>query len=616
MNAFSRSVARVFHGAGQSFINYPVTMAAALLFALTVLVRIQMDYAAQQPYAFLFDCLLWTFALAALLGLAVVTAARSRFAPGRAFLIANLLAVLTAIIAFLLLYFCGSYQPTWSAYPLLTELATLRMAAGLLVSLVAFIWLAAYPRTQSDCARSFFMVHKALVLAILYGGVVLAGASGVAGAVQVLIYPEMSEKVYQYIGTLAGLFAFTVFVGYFPNFRPGQDAERRERVQSQPRFVEILFDYILVPLTLAFTLVLLIWAVKTLIGGLGAEFNQLAAITTSYTLIGIWLHFMVTHHESAWALWYRKFFPIAALVILAFEAWALIVQLSDFGLKDTSYGYLLLAFFAAAACILLLLRQMKAHAAIFALIGGLAVFAVLPVVNLQNLPLQAQTNRLEKLLTAENILQGETLVPVASEPEQAVKEKITDAVFYLANAGEDAKLPGWFDSELNLSDVFESKLGFVQTWPEYEAPGGGSQVASTYLALPAAPLDVSGYRWALSPQVAGDQGITFAGELGRYTVNWTYTEGDKNLPLLKIDLDGRMILEEDFAAYIAGIEDKFPPGAASNYQPQLEDMSYLLTTPEVSVLLVFSNVEINIDLQNNNTTYWLNLNALYLQEKI
>ena len=51
---------------------------------------------------------------------------------------------------------------------------------------------------------------------------------------------------------------------------------------------------------------------------------------------------------------YRSVYPIAALVILAFEAWAVIVRLMESGLKTTEYVFILIWVLAAVGSILLL----------------------------------------------------------------------------------------------------------------------------------------------------------------------------------------------------------------------------------------------------------------------
>jgi hypothetical protein len=44
-------------------------------------------------------------------------------------------------------------------------------------------------------------------------------------------------------------------------------------------------------------------------------------------------------------------------------------------------------------------------------------------------------------------------------------------------------------------------------------------------------------------------------------------------------------------------------------------MCLRIETPEVKLLLVFNNVQINVDPQRDTINYWLSLNAIYVGEK-
>lgn len=620
MNAFSRSISQIFKGAVKAFQTFPAAIACAFAFAVVTIIRIQLDWPEQEAYNFLFNCLHWAFALGAIFSLAAITAARSRFNRAGAFWIANLIGAAATAVAFLALYlFGGTETDAVSRYETVSALAAARVGAAIFISFLVFIILAAYPKEQSDFSRALFMTQKAFFIALIYGLVIMGGFSGVAGAVQALLYRDMSYKVYEYLGTLAGFLAFTVFVGYFPDFRKGEVDERREAVQKQPRFIEILFGYVMVPIVLALTVVLLIWAVKTVVTGTWPAFDQLSGIAAGYAAGGIWLHMMVTHYESGLAKFYRRIYPIAALVILAFEAWALVVQLGESGLKTTEYFFLLIWAVTVAACILLMLIRSKAHTITAVLICAAAAFSVLPAVGYHALPVAAQVNRLENLLTQNGMLEGDRLIPAASEPELSDRESITDAVDFLAYA-EDAKLPAWFDKDLGQSDVFKTKLGFEQKWPQDEdTPAeGDEEYLSTYLTLPSGVVDIGGYRWAVNPEGSktetGQAAATIDGDKGTYRIFWTQSSGD-GLPSLKITLDDSVILEEDMNGYIDRVTAEFPPSTGSTLPATLEDMSLQLETPEITVLLVFSSVNISVNTHLDEISYWLDLSALYLSEK-
>ncbi|WP_019229390.1 DUF4153 domain-containing protein [Sedimentibacter sp. B4] len=301
MNVLKRAVSQIQKGAVKSFQTFPAAIANALAFSLVTIVRIHLDWPEQEAYNFLFNCLHWAFALGAILSLAAITAAKSRIGDKKSFMTANVVGVLAAASAFLLLYAFGGTDPEFTGirYKTISIIAASRVGVLMLVSFLTFIVMAGYPKDQSDFAHSYFMTHKAFFIAILYGIVIMSGTSAVAGAIRALLYREMSSKVYMYIGTISGFLAFTIFLGYFPDFSKGNVDEHRAVAQKQPRFVEVLFQYIMVPIVLAMTVVLLIWAGKTIVGGMRANFIRLSSIATSFAVSGIWLHIMVTHNETA-----------------------------------------------------------------------------------------------------------------------------------------------------------------------------------------------------------------------------------------------------------------------------------------------------------------------------
>ena len=618
-NVFAQSISQILQGAVKAFRTFPAAIASALGFTIVTMIRIQLDWPQQEAYNFLFNCLHWSFALGAVFSLAAITAAKSRYEGETAFKMANLLSAAVVAATFLLLYLFGASVAAMDStrYVTVSGLAASRVGVAMLVSFIAFILLAAQPKEQSDFERSLFMTQKAFFIAMIYGLVIMGGTMAVAGAFQTLIYKEMSEKVYQYIMTLVGFLAYTIFLGYFPDFRKGMIDAKREIAQKQPRFVEVLFEYIMIPIMIALTVVLLVWAGRTVMAGQDASFIQLSSIATSFAVSGIWLHIMVTGRESGLAKFYRRFFPFAALLILAFEAWALKVELDQFGLKMASYSFAVIWIIAVASAVLLIAMKAKSHAVIALITCVMAVFSVLPVVGYNVLPVTAQVNRLDKLLTSQGILQGEKLVPVTIEPDKSVREKITDAVNYLAFS-EDAKLPAWFDKKLSESDTFKAKLGFEQTWPAPDNQGGAGNYTGTYLNLPNGAVDISGYRWVIKMQNFQSDSTataTIKGDKGVYKITWIANQKSGSIPKLKIELDNRIILEQDMNDFVSRITAKYPPGQSAATEATFDDMSLKLEAPEVSVMLVFNNIEINVDKQQDVINYYLNLSEMYIKEK-
>ena len=621
MNVLIRAISKIQKGSVKAFQTFPAAIAFSLAFSLVTIVRIHLDWHQQEAYNFLFNCLHWSFAMGAIFSLAAISGAKSRFGDNKSFLATNLLGAVVALVTFMSLYFFGGMEPeiTEIRYKTISIIAAARVGTAMFVSFLAFVVLAGYPEDQSDFASSFFMTHKAFFIALIYGIVIMSGTSGVAGAIRALLYREMSSKVYMYIGTISGFLAFTIYVGYFPDFTRGKVDEHRIIAQKQPRFVEVLFQYIMVPIVLAMTVVLVLWAGKTAVEGMRANFIRLSAIATSFTTGGIWLHIMVTHNETGIAKFYKKTYPIAALFILAFEAWAFVIQLQKFGLKTTEYFFIVVWIVALVAAVLLILRKEKAHHAIVAVVCAMAVFTVMPFVGYNELPVAAQVNRLENLLVSQGMLEGDKIIPASTEPEQSVRESITDAVNFLSHNNE-AKLPSWFDKELRNWLNFETIMGFEQTWPKQddfyeEVP---RDFMSTSLYLKPMAVDIRDYSWAVNLQEyygkGEEAGFTLEGEKGTYDIYWSYISPN-DIPSLIIKLDDRVIIDDDMNEYIDKITQKYPPGTVESKQASIEDMSQKYETPEVTVMLVIRNVDISVNTREDIINYWIMPEALYIKEK-
>ncbi len=612
MSTFKKSVVQVASGAVQSFQKFPAAMLSAFAFAIVTMIRIQIDWPQQEAYNFLFNCLHLSFAFGAIFGLAAVAGVKAKYNDKKTFVAANSATLIAAGLAFILLYLFGGTKPdeAYSRIVRVTDVAAARISVAMLISFIAFIVIGGYPREKSDFSKSLFMEHKAFFTALLYGGVLEGGASAVAGAIQGLLYRDMSSKVYMYIATVVGFVAYAIFTGYFPDFAKDAEDEKRDLAQKQPKFIEILLEYILVPIALALTIVLLLWSAKTIVVDEEVRFTRLSGIATSYAFVGIWLHVMVTHYESNLAKFYKKIYPFTALIILAFEARALFIQLNEWGLKTTEYAFILTWIFAVISILLLIVLKDKAHNKIAILICALSIIAVVPVIGYYKLPMTLQVNRLENILVTENILVEGVLIPAKTEPDEATRIKVTDAVSFISGF-TDKKLPDWFDKRLGESSVFKKKLGFDQTWPRPDFEPGA--YIGTYLYMPSGSIDISSYNWAVNMTGSKAQDVVIEGIKRDYTIYWDMPAN--RIPVLRIMSGEELILEQDMNIYFDRIIEKYPPGSGMDQNPTFEDMTLKIENQAIEVMLTFSSVSISLDPETDVMSYWAEPYQLYLKEK-
>lgn len=618
MSIINRSIIRSFKSAVNTVQTFPVSIISAFAFAIVTIIRIQIDWPEQESYNFLFNCLHLSLATSAAFGLASITAVQSRINQNKTFIFANLLSVFVALITFLGLYFLGREASDYNVY-YVSELASARVTILIVVSVIAFIYFAGYPNERSDFSKALFMFQKALVIAGIYGLVIMSGTYSVATAIRLLLYRNMSGNVYLYLGTIAGFIAFAIFVGYFPDFRKGTEDAHREVAQNQSRFIEILFEFIMIPIALALTVVLLIWAGKAIVTGTWPEFNVISGIVISYMVGGIWLHLMVTHFHSSLTTFYKRVYPIASFVILLFGLWSFLLRLSESGLKIQEYFFALIWLAAVPIVSLLFIKRDKAQSLLVLLICIMSMVSILPLVGYHQLPARYQVNYLENILEEEGILVNDQLIPTEKELDKKVRISITEAVDFLSY--EDyVKLPSWFDDRLGEYEIFKDRLGFEQTWPDWEERFDDLYEDSigTYLTLPNGTVNISEYDWAVYlTSFAGEREVqkpvTIEGVNGIYTIKWS-VDLQVGIPIIQILLNDVIILEQDLKEYLDQ-KVELAPINKLNAQSTMEEMSLELENDQVKLKLIFDHVEVRIDPKRDEIYYWTNLRTLYLKEK-
>ena len=102
------------------------------------------------------------------------------------------------------------------------------------------------------------MVHKSFTIALIYGLVIAIGVSSVVAVIQNLLLASYDSNIYQYIGIISAFIGFTVFVGYFPDSKDEDVEKQKEIAEKQSKFIQVLFEYILAPVMLILTIVLIL----------------------------------------------------------------------------------------------------------------------------------------------------------------------------------------------------------------------------------------------------------------------------------------------------------------------------------------------------------------------
>ncbi len=599
MSKFGQSITRIAGGTARSFARFPAAMLSALVIAASASYLIQLDNVSYNRF---YQSLQLGFVVAAALGLVVAVLGISRKRLPVWFILVNILTLGAGVGLFFLIN-QGTGQ--------IPQMTIARVFAGAAVLVLLFMLLISRPSTGSDYNQAAFMTLKSAMIALLYALVILLGSYFIAFSVENLLYQAMSEKVYMHIGVWSAFLWFAFFLGYYPDFSPEVSDPHLETAQKQPRFIEVLFLYVLIPIIAALSIVLLIWVVQILVVGKWPDFEQLSAIFSGYSILGIWLFIMVSHQDKPIARVYRRVFPIVLLIFLAFEAYAIIERVQTTGFMVGEYVVSLIWIYAILSALVFLIKPVLRNGltAIAAML--LIAVAVLPVTGYLDFTVRSQSNRLYSVLTKNQMIVSDRIQKAPAGISQEDKKTITQTVNYLIPRQRETSIAPWFDGSITSYSQFVSVFGFEE---DYDWGPVGPSGNETFLYLPAGTLDVSDYQYAAN---MGDMNMTneieIKGLSGIYQIRPTAIEYVRNMPII-VSRDNQILLEIDVEPYIRGLYDKYRGvNAKEGTEVAFEDMMLKAEQGSLRILIVFQNIQIS-ESSSGSLQYSAYIRTIYLAD--
>lgn len=607
-------IKNIFEGALKSFYRFPASIFSAIIISIISIIRISMNWDFQQNYSFLFDSVQLSFLFGAILSMAIVVYLEVKAdRDKKSIAFGNVLGILISGISFLLLYYLSPVNSE-DGLKYISNMGNARIFVSIFISSIAFIYFISNSEKIDSFSDSFFIVHRSYIVSLLYGIVIMIGISGVLSAFQALVYRGMSFKIYQYIGVLIGFLTYTIFLGYFPSFVSKEETEEIENIKEQPRFIFVLFGFILVPIMIALTIVLLIWSFRVLFSQVEVSFNQLSSIASSYIIFGIWLHIMVESHNTKIASFYKKAYPFTAILVLGFQAWALIRQIGKLGIKTAEYSFMMIWIFGAISVVLLLFyefRKNNGYRKIAILAGIISIIWVFPIIGYEDLTFNSQIKRLESLLVEEEILIDGQIISTERELDKVKKAEITDAVDFIAEL-DKKNIPNWFNRDFKEEGQFKDIFGFEKTYGIYE---DSNEYKGQNFKLSADVIDISDYSLTLNLDLnmSMEEGIEFQWENDNYEI--IHSQTDSGVPKITLKLEGNIIIEEDLEEYLVELSSKSKESEYGFRELPLEDMSLILEDENISMILVFENIDIYEDRAEESKNYYVNLQGIYISFK-
>ncbi len=601
MNRFVRSILNVFRGGLRAFLRYPASMFCAVVIAVTASIRLALDGDAD------FEALLiriqWAALFGGALGMTATAFSSVRRRTGVWMAVGNAVTLLLAAGLGVWLYL---------GYDALPALVTSRVAAGAVLGFLLFQLILSRRDMDIEYGEIWFVTLRSFFIAAIYTAVLVGGLSFIVFAVKNLLLENLDEEVYAHVAVWSCFAGYAFFLGYLPDFSPEDPGDRLENARKHPVFIEVLLAYVVIPLITLMTLVLLIWSIRILALGELPAFARIATIFSSYAVIGIGVAILTARYRQQTAVWFRRLFPIAAIVFLAFETYAIVDEVSRNGLRTGSYVAVLIGIYALLGAIVLLLRPLERQRLTGWIAMVVILVAVLPFLSYLDLPARSQGNRMAQILERNQMLVQDRIRPAAAELSVGEKEDLIVAAEYFFYDAREAPRPAWLSASLDDMMQFESVFGFSPYDPG-EGPSKPDYSQYLYLTLPQGSIPITGYDravtvgdlWGNPPPipVEGKQGV-YAISLSGFTRNGT--------PRIQVEREGQPLPDPDLLTPLRALVDKYNDDVYGKQRvADYEDMLVPLETDGVRILLVLQSVEVTVPAEGEPTDWFLTVAALY-----
>jgi hypothetical protein len=609
VNKFSAAIQGVLKRGGMAFVLYPASMIFAAALAIVSIWRIYQEPINNEK---LVNSLQLSFALGVIAGMALIVMARKISDKKIEFLGANLLTLLISTGTFFAIYL-----PSGGT---ISENSTVRVIAAMAISFLVFLIAPTFHGKLLDYNRMVFMTIKSFFIALVYGLVLMLGFFFVAFAVQQLLISDLTDKTYSYIAIISGLLAYAIFLGYFPQFKKIEedDDPTIEKLSKQPKFAEVLFQNIMIPILAALTLVLIIWSLRILFTGNWPAYEQIIGIFTAYSLFGILLYLLVSSFNTLAVRLYRKIIPIATLVFLAFEAYSIVTQIKMYGVKPLEYAIVFLWIYAMITSILFLFLPISKNKVPSYIAIVLITIFVLPVVGANDFSYTYQGAHLKSILTKNGMISGDSIKSNSGISEDD-KMRITLSTNYLYDtySSSTRTLPGWLKQSMNSTVDFKKVFGFDMMFGrDGNNPDNGNPSDVINLTSSPEAISTTGYDYHIPQRILMETGeALIKTEKGDYTVLYTggKSSGPTNssYPEITVVLGGKDIAKFDLKEFADGLYTKYS-GTNSQKQVAAEDFVYMYNKDNVKLKIVFNAVTLS---KSNPGTNYFDLTGIYFGVK-
>ncbi|MFO8068820.1 MAG: DUF4153 domain-containing protein [Alkalibacterium sp.] len=311
-------------------------------------------------------------------------------------------------------------------------------------------------RSHLTFSDSLIVFIKAFFSSLLISVILFIGISAILSAYTTLIY-EIDYRWFSYSATIVYLFVGPVYLlSRLPVFDEKKHDLTINEAKSIPPLLEILIAYIIIPVLLVFSAILIAYILINISGEFWKD-NLMEPMLISYTIIGIITLFLTENVDKNISRLFSRFFPYLLLVIAIFQTVSSSLKTYDIGLTHGRYFVLLFGIFSIISTLVYSFLKSKKILIPFLLIG-LGVISILPMIDAVSIGISNQLNKVNSIVESAEI-DEETTEQLDDALSDEEKAKFSYSMNYL-NQQEQLDQLDWLPDDFDYYRDFEQTFGF------------------------------------------------------------------------------------------------------------------------------------------------------------
>ena len=297
-------------------------------------------------------------------------------------------------------------------------------------------------------------ILRAFIISNIYSFIVFVGISGIIFALNSLFKFNFGSSVYLRVA----IFSFILFnvVTFFSDFPKVRDSFTDYKY---PKAFRILLVYIITPIVIIYTAILLAYFVKILVLWQIPN-NLIVNLVIWFASFSIVYLFFLSRVETITFI--NKFkivFPFTLFPLLGMMFFAIYLRIKEYGMTENRYIVIAVGLWIFLSLIYYIFYRENSNISIPIFLSVIILITGIGPASATSLSIRSQNARFEKLLRDNKMIAGEEIKPNINIESDA-KSQIVDIVSYMVRTDRVDKL-SYMPKDFKLSeDSFTKLFGF------------------------------------------------------------------------------------------------------------------------------------------------------------